>query len=175
MTPETTRTICAVVGLLLILLALPDLWRSDTAIPSFSTVVYVWIGVLLLKRSVLFSTQQPTVVVGKSTLATPKRLKRRTSSSSCPKPYTPAAPIRVVRESKRFGRKNFRPTAVKELLISESPSDVSSYNNISIITNEGSSCSTAWSPVSPQRPEVPDSIAAIWEPVDDEPTSSKLW
>ena len=128
---------------------------------SWSMYCCVWIGCLLLKKSVLmhYEPLNPTITSRKSS--------RR--YSACPKSFTPAAPISVVTVRPSKKRASRIPTS--SLLISEeTPKNISSYNDESFMTG-----TTECTPVSePQSLHIPDSIAAIWEPTI-EPTSSKVW
>jgi len=205
-----TRVCATLVGLLLVVFSTRDIMHSRWSEYSKSDLprmiiayVCVWVASLLLKRSLYpnngastDSLRVPVDLSRSQSSRSDSRWRRRQPSSSCPKPFTPTTPIRVVsvrpsvssKSRKQTVQVSSRQVPTSALLIpprpdtDDTPSDISSYNNESFIT--GSTECTSWSPVSADageesapasnRPlQIPDSIAAIWEPV--EPISSKLW
>ncbi len=197
---EQTMRVCSIIlGSLLVILSFwevlcaPNNGHSRT-FRMILAYVCIWIGSLLVKRSfhttelgqaVICSQTHPTSGIRESRWKRPSRQ----VSSSCPKPYTPTAPIRVipVRNQKTVSSSHRRrgagnkPGTVPSLPPADAESHISSCNNESFMT-VSTEC-PSWSPknseqrfdVSSNRKSrnIPDSIAAIWEPV--EPTSSKLW
>ena len=168
---DTTTRVCSVLlGSLLVVLSFWEMvCEQSSTMRMVIAYMCVWIGSLLVKRSLHTSRQPPSQA---PIMLRPLR-RRQASSSTCPKPITPTAPIRVVsvRGSKISPRR--RVSGHHQ----DTEPHISSYNNESFMTvsTECTSGSPKSEEVGLSSPlQVPDSIAAIWEPVD-EPTSSKLW
>jgi hypothetical protein len=157
-------------------LTLSSKQEMRTIIQVTESFVLSWIGILLTRKSLSKSSEQ------ESPLQRHQYERRKLiSSSTCPKPYTPSSHIHVVDAHLRRekpatqGRRNSKiqhkqisrrvPPQVSET------SSIINYNNESFISTECSGDTPVAGDISITSPtwKVPDSIAAIWEPLDNSP------